>query len=75
MTRGRRENHPDKLFRATDWPWLETHMTYPQAVDSIRKHADLFTSDETEAFLGGSAHAFIEELLPAYQGAPIFTSA
>jgi predicted TIM-barrel fold metal-dependent hydrolase len=62
----------EKLLWATDWPWLETHMTYPQAVDSIRKHANFFSANEKEAFLGGNAYSFIEELLPAYREAPIF---
>jgi predicted TIM-barrel fold metal-dependent hydrolase len=64
----------EKLFWATDWPWLESHMTYPQAVDSIRKHADFFDEAEKQAFLGGNAYAFVEELLPAYRKAPIFES-
>jgi predicted TIM-barrel fold metal-dependent hydrolase len=64
----------EKLFWATDWPWLEMHMTYPQAVDSIRRHATFFTDAEKEAFLGGNAFQFVEELLPAYEQAPIFAS-
>jgi hypothetical protein len=49
-------------------------MTYPQAVDSIRKHAHFFTDAEKEAFLGANAYNFVEELLPAYQKAPVFSN-
>lgn len=62
----------DKLMWATDWPWLEQYMNYPQAVDSIRKHASFFTEDEKRRFLGDNAWQFIEELVPGYQAAPIF---
>ena len=64
-----------KLFWATDWPWLEEHMKYTQAVDAISKHANFFSDQEKAGFLGDNAHAWIEELLPGYAQAPIFKDA
>lgn len=49
----------EKLSWATDWPWLEEFMKYPQAVDAIRKHASFLTEDEKAAFLGGNAIRFV----------------
>jgi predicted TIM-barrel fold metal-dependent hydrolase len=61
-----------KLMWATDWPWLEQYMNYPQAVNAITRHANFFTQEEKEAFLGGNAFRFVEDLLPAYREARIF---
>jgi hypothetical protein len=57
---------------ATDWPWLEQYMNYPQAVNAIARHANFFTQEEKDAFLGGNALRFVEDLLPAYREARIF---
>jgi predicted TIM-barrel fold metal-dependent hydrolase len=62
----------EKLFWATDWPWLEEWQTYPQAVDAIRRHASFFSDAEKALFLGDNAHAWIEDLLDDYAKAPIF---
>lgn len=63
----------EKLFWATDWPWLEEHQTYPQAVDSIRRHANFFSDREKEMFLGDNAKAWINDMESDYLKAPIFT--
>lgn len=55
----------EKLVWATDWPWLEPWMNYPQAVDSIRKHASFMNDAEQELFLGENARRFVEDLVPA----------
>jgi predicted TIM-barrel fold metal-dependent hydrolase len=65
----------ERLFWATDWPWLEEHQTYPQAVDSIRKHANFFTEAEKAMFLGQNAEAWIADLVPGFEDARIFTGA
>jgi predicted TIM-barrel fold metal-dependent hydrolase len=65
---------PDRLFWATDWPWLEEYMTYPQAVDSIRRHAGFFSEKEKTGFLGDNAAAWIGDLMDGYRNAPIFGS-
>jgi predicted TIM-barrel fold metal-dependent hydrolase len=63
----------ERLFWATDWPWLEEHMTYPQAVDSIRLHATFFSEEEKAGFFGDNSAAWIgEDLMRAYEKAPIF---
>jgi predicted TIM-barrel fold metal-dependent hydrolase len=49
----------EKLMWATDWPWLEVWMNYPQSINSIRKHADFMTETEKEQFLGGNAERFV----------------
>jgi predicted TIM-barrel fold metal-dependent hydrolase len=54
----------EKLAWATDWPFVELRMTYPQAVDSIRKHASFFTDTERGLFLGENARRFVEDLVP-----------
>lgn len=51
----------DKLMWATDWPWLDHLMLYPQAVDSIRRHATFMSEDEKRAFLGTNALRFLGE--------------
>lgn len=48
-----------KLMWATDWPWLESFMKYPQAVDAIRIHADFMSPEEKAQFLGGNAEKFV----------------
>jgi predicted TIM-barrel fold metal-dependent hydrolase len=63
-----------RLFWATDWPWLEAYQNYPQAVDSIRKHATFFTDEERREFLGENAFDFVKDLLPAYERARIFSN-
>jgi hypothetical protein len=50
----------DRVMWATDWPWMEHYFSYPQAVDSIRKHADFWTEDEKAQFLGENAARFLE---------------
>lgn len=62
----------ERLFWATDWPWLESYQNYPQAVNCVRRHADFMSQKEREQFLGENAYAFVEDLLPDYQKAPIF---
>jgi predicted TIM-barrel fold metal-dependent hydrolase len=62
----------ERLFWATDWPWLEEYQTYPQAVDAIRRHANFFSEREKAQFLGDNAWAWIQDLIPTYQAAPIF---
>jgi predicted TIM-barrel fold metal-dependent hydrolase len=61
-----------KLLWATDWPWLEEFANYPQAVDSIRRHADFLSDDEKRQYLGGNALRFVGDLLEEYRKAPIF---
>jgi predicted TIM-barrel fold metal-dependent hydrolase len=51
-----------KLMWATDWPWLEHYMKYPQAVDAIRRHAGFLSLEEKRAFLGGNAVRFLHGL-------------
>ncbi len=63
----------ERLFWATDWPWLEEYQTYQQAVNSIRRHANFMSDAEKLLFLGDNAHAFIADLLPDYVRAPIFS--
>jgi predicted TIM-barrel fold metal-dependent hydrolase len=55
----------EKLVWATDWPWLEQYMNYPQAVDSIRKHANFMTDEDKRLFLGENARKFMADLVPA----------
>lgn len=55
----------EKLMWATDWPWLEHFLKYPQAVDAIRKHAHFFSEVEKAAFLGGNAMRFIGDAVAA----------
>jgi predicted TIM-barrel fold metal-dependent hydrolase len=62
----------ERLFWATDWPWLEEYMNYPQAVNTIRRHANFFTDTEKRLFLGDNAYAFVQDLLGQYEQAPIF---
>jgi predicted TIM-barrel fold metal-dependent hydrolase len=50
----------EKLMWATDWPWLDHFMPYPQAVDAIRKHADFMSDEEKGLFLGENAARFLE---------------
>jgi predicted TIM-barrel fold metal-dependent hydrolase len=66
---------PEQLMWATDWPWLEQYMNYPQAVGCIKRHASFFSDREKDLFLGGNAQRFVEELLPTYQDAAIFKEA
>ena len=54
----------EKLVWATDWPWLEMWMNYPQAVDSIRKHANYMSEEDKRRFLGDNARAFVADLVP-----------
>jgi predicted TIM-barrel fold metal-dependent hydrolase len=63
----------EKMMWATDWPWLEEFMNYPQAVNAIRRHAHFFSEEERDLFLGDNAHRFVEELLDDYSNAPIFS--
>jgi predicted TIM-barrel fold metal-dependent hydrolase len=65
----------EKLFWATDWPWLEEYQTYQQAVNSIRRHAGFFNDRDKELFLGENAYQFVKDLLPEYERAPIFQRA
>ena len=53
----------EKLAWATDWPWLEHLMKYPQAVDAIRRHASFFSESEKASFLGGTAMRFVGDAL------------
>jgi predicted TIM-barrel fold metal-dependent hydrolase len=62
----------EKLFWATDWPWLEEYQTYQQAVNSIRLHANFFSENEKRLFLGDNALSFVEDLLPGYKASPVF---
>ena len=50
---------PDRLEWATDWPWMEHFFSYPQAVDSILKHADFMTELEKANFMGLNAARFL----------------
>jgi predicted TIM-barrel fold metal-dependent hydrolase len=59
LERLKEECGAEKLMWATDWPWLEVWMNYPQAVNSIRRHASFMSESEKEAFLGGNAARFI----------------
>jgi predicted TIM-barrel fold metal-dependent hydrolase len=62
----------ERLFWATDWPWLEEYQTYSQAVDSIRRHAGFFSDAEKEQFLGKNAAEWIDSVLPDYEQGPLF---
>lgn len=53
----------ENLMWATDWPWLEHFMKYPQAVDAVRRHASFMTESEKRAFLGGNAERFVKGLV------------
>jgi predicted TIM-barrel fold metal-dependent hydrolase len=50
----------ERLLWGTDWPHFSYFMLYPQAVDSIRKHADFFTDEEKSMFLGGNVERFLD---------------
>ena len=50
----------ERLLWGTDWPHFSHFMLYPQAVDSIRKHADFFTDEEKLLFLGGNVERFLD---------------
>jgi predicted TIM-barrel fold metal-dependent hydrolase len=50
---------PDRVMWATDWPWLEEFMKYPQAIDAVRKHADFLSEEEKVAVIGGNAMRFL----------------
>jgi predicted TIM-barrel fold metal-dependent hydrolase len=64
-----------RLLWATDWPWLEEFANYPQAVDSIRRHAEFFSEKDKALYLGENALRFIGDLLEEYPRAPIFQNA
>lgn len=49
----------EKLMWATDWPWLNHFMLYPQAIDAIRKHATFMSERDKERFLGDNARRFV----------------
>ncbi len=49
----------ERVMWATDWPWFERYMKYPQAVDSIRLHADYMTDKDKANFLGDTASRFM----------------
>jgi predicted TIM-barrel fold metal-dependent hydrolase len=55
----KREVGAERLLWGTDWPHFSHYMLYPQAVESIRKHAHFFTDREKEQFLGGNAERFL----------------
>ena len=55
----RAEIGADRLLWGTDWPHFSHYMLYPQAVDSIRKHASFFNESEKAMFLGGNAERFL----------------
>ncbi|TME54074.1 MAG: amidohydrolase [Chloroflexi bacterium] len=49
----------DRLLWGTDWPHFSHYMLYPQAIDSVRKHANFFSASEKALFLGGNAERFL----------------
>jgi predicted TIM-barrel fold metal-dependent hydrolase len=62
----------ERLFWATDWPWLEEYQTYEQAVNCIRRHASFMNDEQKRRFLGDNAYMFVADLLPGYERSPIF---
>ncbi|MDQ2741749.1 MAG: amidohydrolase [Chloroflexota bacterium] len=52
----------DRLMWATDWPWFEDCFLYRQGLDAFRRHADFLAASELDAFLGGNARRFIDEV-------------
>ena len=46
---------PEQLAWATDWPWFEGQVKYPQLLESILAHAGFFTEAGKRAYLGGNA--------------------
>lgn len=63
---------PKQLMWATDWPWLEEFMNYPQAVTSVTRHATFFSPQDLDLFMGGNAERFVADLLAEYRRAPLF---
>ncbi len=55
----------DRLLWGTDWPHFSHYMLYPQAVDSIRRHAGFFSEEEKSLFLGGNVERFLGNLSPS----------
>jgi predicted TIM-barrel fold metal-dependent hydrolase len=60
LARLRSEVGVERLLWGTDWPHFSHYMLYPQAVDSIRKHAGFFSEADKALFLGGNAERFLE---------------
>jgi predicted TIM-barrel fold metal-dependent hydrolase len=54
----------EKIMWGTDWPWPESWLKYPQAVDAVRKHASFMSQSEKRLFLGENAQRFLGERLP-----------
>jgi predicted TIM-barrel fold metal-dependent hydrolase len=44
-----------QLAWATDWPWFEGAVKYPQLLEAIVTHATFFSDDEKRLYLGGNA--------------------
>ncbi len=45
----------ERLAWATDWPWFEGTLKYPQLLESIAVHADFLGEKEKRLYLGGNA--------------------
>jgi predicted TIM-barrel fold metal-dependent hydrolase len=45
----------DQLAWATDWPWFEGVVKYPQLLEAIVSHATFFSDEEKQLYLGGNA--------------------
>ena len=47
--------HPERVAWATDWPWFEGTLKYPQLLQSIVDHATFFSEEGKRLYLGGNA--------------------
>ena len=47
--------HPERLAWATDWPWFEGTLKYPQLLQSIVDHASFFSEEDKRRYLGENA--------------------
>jgi hypothetical protein len=46
---------PEQLAWATDWPWFEGWVKYPQLLEAVVAHTDFFSEGARRAYLGGNA--------------------
>jgi predicted TIM-barrel fold metal-dependent hydrolase len=46
---------PGQLAWATDWPWFEGYVKYPQLLQTVVDNATFFGEEELRSFVGGNA--------------------
>jgi len=46
---------PEQLAWATDWPWFEGTLKYPQLLQAVADHGSFPSEDAKRRYLGGNA--------------------